>query len=162
MKKSLITIAGFVLLLIFTSAYRSDAFDAKKGSLAPSFEVSNDDTLVSLQNLKGKFVLLSFWSSADADSRISNIQYDAVARKNNSKLALVAVNYDRNEPIYREIIKRDKLQKNYQFFDQDGLKSKIFERYHLDQGFKSYLINPAGEIIAENPSTSQLADLLSQ
>lgn len=156
------TIVGFVLLLIFTSAYRSDVFQAKKGSLAPEFSISNNINNVTLRDMKGKFVLLSFWSSADADSRISNIQYDAYVHKTNSKLALISVNFDRNEKIYREIVRRDKLQENSQFFDQGGKESKLYKTYHLDQGYKSYLINPAGEIIAENPSTSQLANLLSQ
>ena len=162
MKKSLFVIVSLVLFTIFASGYSSSEFDAKKGHLAPNFEVCNSDTTLSLFDLKGKYVLLSFWSSLDANSRISNIQSNEMAKDFDGKLVALSINYDRNELLFKELVKRDKLQASSQFYDQDGKKSRIFDEYHLDQGYKSYLISPAGEIIAENPGTSQLAKMISQ
>lgn len=150
------------MLFIFSSSYTSKVSEGKIGYNAPNFTVSNVDTTLSLQLMKGKYVLLSFWSSSDAGSRISNIKYNKVAQELSNKLNLVAVNYDRNEAIYREIMHRDKLEAKSQFYDQVGNSSLIYENYHLDQGLKSYLINPEGTIIAENPSPQQLTQIICQ
>ena len=71
MKKTLLAVAAIAMLLVFSSAYNEKAIDSRVGYLAPNFTVSNADTTVSLQDLKGNYVLLTFWSSADAQSRIS-------------------------------------------------------------------------------------------
>ncbi|MDD2960786.1 MAG: redoxin domain-containing protein [Muribaculaceae bacterium] len=162
MKKSLLLIVSVFLMLFFTSSYSTKVVRATTGNIAPNFEVKNNDTTISLNKMRGKYVLLTFWSSADAESRISNIKNEVEAQKFSKQLAVVGVNYDRNEIIFNEIIKRDKLQNGTQFYDQDGDQSRIYGDYHLDHGYKSYLIDPAGEIIAENPSTSQLATMISQ
>ena len=161
MKKSVLLIAGF-LLIFLASAYSTKTVDAKLGCYAPSFKMQDSESDFSIQNEKGKYVLLSFWSSADARSRICNIEYDAMTKKGNDEFVFVSVNYDRNESIYREIVNLDRLEKSSQFYDLEGKDSKNYQDYKLEDGFKSYLINPAGKIIAENPSTSQLAKLLSQ
>ncbi|MEG2242042.1 MAG: thioredoxin family protein [Muribaculaceae bacterium] len=162
MKKSLSVIVTLVMLFIFSSSYTNKVSDGKIGFTAPNFALSNTDTTMSLQRMKGKYVLLSFWSSADAGSRISNIEYNNFAKNNSKNLHLVAVNYDRSEAIYREIMSRDKLDAKAQFYDHEGSRSQLFENYHLDQGLKSYLINPEGEIIAQNPSAQQLTQLICQ
>lgn len=162
MNKSLFVIVSFVLLIFSASSYSSKEVDAKVGCIAPDFALANEDSSVSLRDMKGKYVLLSFWNSADADSRMNNIKYSSTAKNFDSELALVSVNYDRCEEVYHEIVKRDKLQTGSQFYDQDGKMSRIYSDYRLDQGYKSYLINPAGKIIAENPDAYQLANIIRQ
>ena len=162
MNKSLSFIVTLVLLFIFSSAKTSKITEGQLGYQAPNFIVSNEDTTMSLQHLKGKYVLLTFWSSFDAESRINNIEYDKIAQQTSNNLNFISINYDLSRPLYNEIISRDKLKTSSQFYDQEGNSSKIFENYHLDQGFKSYLINPAGEIIAMNPGKQELTQLLRQ
>lgn len=162
MKKSLLVIVSFVLLLFSASSYSSREVDAEIGCIAPDFDLVNEGSSVSLRDMKGKYVLLSFWNSADADSRMNNIAYSAAAKDFDNQLALVSVNYDRYEEVYREIAKRDKLQAGSQFYDQEGKESRIYSDYHLDRGYKSYLVNPAGKIIAENPDACQLAKIIRQ
>ena len=61
MKKFLLAVVGAVMLLIIPSAYYPT--DSIVGEVAPNFEVSNDNKAVEIDNLRGRYILLSFWSS---------------------------------------------------------------------------------------------------
>ena len=130
------------------------------GYLAPISTVPTADTTVSLQDLKGNYVLLTFWSSADAQSRISNMHYDRIASAN-GKVQHIAVNYDRSALVFGEVSKIDNLQNGSQFFDAEGNESRLHETYRISsKGYRTLLIDPAGEIISENPTDSELAQLI--
>lgn len=153
-------VAAMIMLLAFTSAYSDKTIDSHVGNLAPNFSVSNADTTVSLQEMKGKYVLLTFWSSADAQSRIDNMRYDRIASANGNMLH-IAVNYDRSALVFSEVAKIDNLHSEDQFFDAEGSQSSIHQAYRISsEGYRTLLIDPAGEIISENPTDSQLAQLL--
>ncbi|MGM9804712.1 MAG: TlpA family protein disulfide reductase [Muribaculaceae bacterium] len=159
MKKALLAIVTFAILLIFPSAYSSKTIDSRIGYQAPNFTVSNSDTAVSLQMMRGKYVLLTFWSSDDANSRISNIHYNRVA-SNNSKVQHLAVNYDRSEKVFDQVTLIDNLLHGTQFHDNQGSESTLHKTYRINEkGYRTVLINPHGEIISENPSDSELASL---
>ena len=71
----------------------------------------------------------------------------------------IAVNFDPSENVFDEITSIDDLHKPAQFHVNDNEKSVLFEKYRLDEGYKSYLVNPDGVIIAENPTESDLIKL---
>ena len=159
MRKALLAFATLAILLVFSSAYSTKTIDSRVGYLAPVFSVSNNDTTMSLQQMKGKYVLLTFWSSADADSRISNIHYNRIA-STNSKVQHLAVNYDRSANVFNEVAKLDNLALGTQFHDNEGSKSTIHENYRNDKKrISTSLINPEGEIISENPTDIEIAQL---
>ena len=161
MKKSLITLVSLALLVLFASTYSSNAVDAEVGRLAPSFEIQNDSSSFSLGKAKGKYVLLSLWTSADADSRMRNMEYDSHFNDNDvSSMSLISVNFDRNETIYREIARRDNLKAGSHFYDRDGHNSDIYQQYHLNEGYNAFLIAPSGKIIAVNPDLKTLTTIL--
>ena len=160
MKKTLLAVAAIAMLLVFSSAYNAKVIDSRVGYQAPNFTVSNADTTVSLQDLKGDYVLLTFWSSADAQSRISNMHYDRIAGAS-SNLQHIAVNYDRSALVFGEVSKIDNLQNGSQFFDAEGHESQLHKTYRISSmGYRTLLIDPNGEIISENPSDSELAQLI--
>lgn len=158
MKKSLFSIVTLAFLILFTSAYSITPADGRVGYQAPDFKVSNSDTTISLQRMKGKYVLLTFWSSTDAESRISNMRYDKAAGRS-EKFVHLSVNLDRSKNVYNEIIKVDNLAKATQFYCNDAIKSKISKSWRLNNGFASFLIDPTGKIIEENPEISKLAQI---
>lgn len=163
MRKVLSVIGVFILLLSFTSAYNAQKIDSKINSFAPNILISDNDSSFTLSKLRGKFVLLSFWSSTDAESRIRNIMsYKTSVDMNNKNLVFASVNYDSNKSLFDEIIKIDNVDKSSQFFDKDGINSETYKQFHLEDGFKSYLINREGKIVAVNPSMDNLTKLLSQ
>ena len=159
MKKGLLAIASLALLLVSTSANSTKAIDSRVGYLAPVFSISNNDTTVSLQEMKGKYVLLTFWSSADAESRISNIHYNRMAGKN-SKVQHLAVNFDRSAKVFNEVTLIDNLERGTQFHITHDNQSSIQKEYRIgSKGLRTLLINPDGEIVSENPSDAELAQL---
>lgn len=151
MKKQLLAIVIIASIFIFTSASYETPADSRIGYNAPGFAVENDESAVELQSMRGKYVLVSFWSSTDAESRIANITYDRMAR-NHKELSFVAVNYDPSEAVYGEIVKIDNLRVGAQFHDSEGSASKIYKAYRLDEGYCAMLISPEGKIVAINPS----------
>lgn len=161
MKKTMTAIALFAVLLISVSAHSGRVYEAAEGYKAPAFTVSNSDSTLSLADLKGRYVLLTFWASNDAASRVSAGNYDNYAEKaDEEQLCFVSVNMDRSENLYNEIVRRDNLNAKSQFRVKDDDASKIKEEYHLENGFNTYLIDPSGRVIATNPSEPTLTQVL--
>ena len=75
MKKTIMIIVLFAVLIGLGTAATINAVDGRKGSSAPVFKVEANDTIVSLDDMKGHWVLLQFWATSDAKSRISTKQY---------------------------------------------------------------------------------------
>lgn len=151
----------FVVLLISVSAYSERIYEAAEGYKAPDFTIENSDTSVSLADLKGRYVLVSFWSSSDAESRLATRDYDTFAKSMpEERFCLLSVNFDRSERLFREIVRRDNLSTETQYHVQGENASTIMEDYHLTQGFRSFLVDPQGRIIAGNPSSETLTRLV--
>lgn len=163
MRKTLTTIAIIAVLFVFTSSYNAYDVNTKVNSFAPNFSVSNSDNdKLLLSELRGDFVLVNFWSSQDATSRIKNIIYDKFIQNSKMPIRLVSINYDQSNLLYQEIIRHDNLNGSSQFHDKDGKNSEAYKRYHLETGFNSYLINREGKIIAINPTKLQLTEFICQ
>ncbi len=155
MKKAFFKIVTVCLFFFILTAHRSNPTNDKLGYIAPNFSIENETGRIELQQMKGKYVLLTFWKSIDAESRIANMQYDRITRDLN-EIDYVAVNFDRSYGVYSEILKQDGLNAKMQYYGNEGEYSKIFSRYELKRGMKSLLIDKSGIIIAENPSLQEL------
>ncbi len=157
-------IVVFAVLLGLGSAATSNAVDGTAGSRAPMFRVERNDTTVALDNMKGQWVLLHFWSSGDAESRIACKQYTELEQSQLSsnpgeRFHLLAVNLDRSERLFREIVRRDGLSAESQYHIKRSRAGKLINDYHLEAGLGSFLISPEGRIVARNPKAQQLIDL---
>ena len=116
MKKSPIIVVSLLLLLVFFGSSSSGVeTEARIGLQAPNFAVSNGEVTAQLQNCRGRYVVVTFWSSVDPESRMANIVHDRVAA-GNARLAHIAVNYDSSEGVYRELVKLDSLDDDTQFY----------------------------------------------
>lgn len=162
MKKTLKFIVIFAVLLVSISAYSGKIIDASNGYIAPSLNLRNEQKSVSLENLKGKYVLLSFWSSTDALSRVACNEYTAFEKEISAEdqFCLLSVNFDQSNGLFQEIVRRDNLNPKSQFYVQGDEAKKIKEKFHLEDGYNSLLIDPTGRIISTNPSTSTLKKVL--
>lgn len=158
MKKTLILFVGIVVLFILASAGSGNYYGVEVGEQAPNFEVGNDANSVQLQNLRGEYVVVTFWSSADADSRIANIRYDRAASSNKS-LEHVALNFDESPLLWKEICKLDGLNTSSQFYAHNEAGAKLLKAWNQNQGFTSLLIDPHGVVVAQNPSEKMLKQL---
>ncbi len=163
MKRAWSYIVFFSTLVLLVSAYSERVIKADEGYTAPEIEmIHNDSVNISLANLRGKYVLVNFWDSSNAISRIATGEYDRFLRRGNTNhpFALLSVNTDSDPNMFHEIIKKDSLEGSTQFHITDIKTKNMKSDYRLDHGFSSYLINPEGKIIAINPSVETLEKYL--
>ena len=127
---------------------------------APSMTIENSDTTLSLADMKGRYVIVTFWSSADADSRLRAYRYDEAAKLlPQERFCLLSVNFDRSERLFREIVRRDNLSAENHIHVDGSQANRIIHDYRLTEGFKSLLIDPKGRIVAMNPSIETLTKM---
>lgn len=150
----------FAVLVISVSAYSERVFEAAEGYNAPSMTIENSDTTLSLADMKGRYVIVTFWSSADADSRLRDYRYDEAAKLlPQERFCLLSVNFDRSERLFREIVRRDNLSAENHIHVDGSQANRIIHDYRLTEGFKSLLIDPKGRIVAMNPSIETLTKM---
>lgn len=161
--RTLFLAALFVSLLIVSVAYHSAHPSTRVGDVAPalSFDSKPSDAL---RALKGKYVLLCFWSAGNAPSREQVGMYSSwVERDTSGDVGLIAYNFDKSEPLFREIVKRDGLNQELQFRLSDAAMKKLMRDYGLKSGsYGTLLIAPDGRIVAHNPAPEALPKLTDQ
>lgn len=161
MKKTMSIIAIFAVLLLTVSANTDRVYNAAEGMKAPSFEVvATDGSTVSSSDLRGRYVIVNFWASGDASSRIAANRYDSyVESVGEEQVCLVSVNIDRNQRLVSEIVRHDGLNGESQFFVQPEKTSELIRKFDMGKGLRSFLIDPEGKIVAVNPSDADLRQL---
>ena len=119
------------------------------GDKAPTFTICGEKQLIDLKDLRGKYVLLSFWASYDAPSRVQNATLNhAIEQADN--VEMVSVSFDEFKSIFNETIKKDLA----------GNSSDLFKTYRLNKGFKNFLLDKNGVIVAKDITPSQLSSYL--
>ena len=159
----------FVVLLIssLTSFVEKDkpTGGLNVGDVAPDFTIeSTSDAQYNfdLTDLKGKYVLLSFWASYDAQSRMQNASLSNALRSTsqNNNVEMVSVSFDEYQSIFEETIRKDQIVTPTCFVETKGESSGIFKKYRLGRGFTNYLLDDNGVIIAKNISAAELSAYL--
>ncbi len=124
-------------------------------------EARNEAESVSLKTLKGKYVLVNFWDSHNAVSRIAAGEYDRFIRSHKGEgIELVSVNTDDDQALFSELVNKDGLDRSTQFHIKDVKAEAILKGYKPLDGYSSYLVNPEGKIVAYNPSIETLEKYL--
>jgi hypothetical protein len=160
MNKTLLTIAVLGLLTLFTSAYYSAPADSRIGYKAPSLVLGNDNNDLSpLQQWRGEKVLLTFWTSADAESRLSDLHYDRLSRGEDNGYVHVSVNLDPSVSVFNAIVALDSLDRSTHFTASRETQESIVRNWRLDEGYHSFLLDKDGKIMAIDPDDQTLARL---
>ena len=157
------SVALATMLLSFVD--KDDIFSGHDvGDKAPQFTLSatmKGEQPLRLKDLKGEYVLLSFWASYDAGSRMKNVQLSkTIERMPEQKVKMVSVSFDKYQSVFSETIKMDKIDPATSFVELTGEKSPLYKQFRLKQGFKNYLLNPEGVIIAKDVKPEEIADYL--
>ena len=156
----------FVVLLIssLTSFVEKDkpTGGLNVGDVAPDFTIeSTSDAQYNfdLTDLKGKYVLLSFWASYDAQSRMQNASLSNALHSTspNNNVEMVSVSFDEYQSIFEETIRKDQIVTPTCFVETKGESSGLFKKYRLGRGFTNYLLDENGVIIAKNISAAELS-----
>lgn len=119
------------------------------------------DRELTMADLRGKYVLVNFWDSSNAMSRIAAGEYDRFFRTHRQRnLQLVSVNTDENRRLFDEIVRTDGLDALTQYHIADVRARGITPDYHPEDGYSSYLINPSGHVVAVNPTLTTIENIL--
>lgn len=161
MKKSIVGVMLTALILVATSGLTRSNEGIAEGQAAPDIVLSNDSVNTTLHDMRGEYVLLTFWASDDAASRIQCTQYSAWVQENeNAHLLHVSINFDREPELFREITRLDNLDPQRQFNVMGAEAEAIIDQYGLASGYGSVLIDPDGRIVSLNPATSDISSLI--
>ena len=159
----------FVVLLIgsLTSFVEKDkpTGGLNVGDIAPDFKIQSmfaEQSLAELSDMKGKYVLLSFWASYDAHSRMQNASLSNVLRSasRNENVEMVSVSFDEYQSIFKETVRKDQIVTPTCFVETKGESSGLFKKYRLGRGFTNYLLDENGVIIAKNITAAELSSYL--
>lgn len=133
------------------------------GDRAPIFMLPAEDgkEALSLKDLRGDYVLLSFWAGYDAPSRMSNLRLcQAVRNLDEKSVRMVSVSFDKYASVFDETVREDKIDADVCFVDVKGEVSGIFKKYRLKNGFRNYLLDDRGVIIAKDVTAENISDYL--
>ena len=154
----------FVVLLIssLTSFVEKDkpTGGLNVGDVAPDFRIETTSDVqhnLDLTDLKGKYVLLSFWASYDAQSRMQNASLSNALRSTSQDVEMVSVSFDEYQSVFKETIRKDQIVTPTCFVETEGEDSGLFKKYRLNRGFTNYLLDGNGVIIAKNISAAELS-----
>ncbi|MDE6490763.1 MAG: hypothetical protein K2L49_06350 [Muribaculaceae bacterium] len=154
MKRAILTLFLSAAVVILISAYDRPHSDVRFSS--GQFEIAQGDSIIPLSDTAGRNLLVTFWSSGDAVSRLSNIYYAAIARQNPA-LVHVGVNFDTSDDMFYEILRRDNLTGDPMQYHVAGQNAAdMIRRYGLSRGFQTYMVSPDGNVVARNPSADRI------
>ncbi len=164
--------ALFAVITLTLAAHTSRMVDAAPGQIAPdiepkaSTETTDDSTTPAsffISDLKGEYVLINFWSTTDAASRVAAGTYDQLMKTNDfgGRLNLLNLNFDGNAALFDAVVRQDGLDTAMQYHLSGEAADEVARTYHLDQGYRAILIDPNGKIVAVNPTPADITTLVS-
>ncbi|WP_352422096.1 TlpA disulfide reductase family protein [Proteiniphilum sp.] len=113
-----------------------------------------------LHDYKGKKVVVNFWATYHAQSRANNVQLYNYLQSRDSDVAFVSVAFDENRNVVERTLMLDRLESKSQFYEISGTGSKTYKDFRLNEGFRNYLIDENGVIIAMNVTPEDLKTIL--
>lgn len=165
MNKAILTIASSFVLTLFGSAFVPVRTAPAEGYRAPDVVVTSasGDSVQQQSLIKaGRPVLLTFWNSNEAASRVACARYDRMFADSALKeqMSFVTVNLDRSEGVYRLTAQHDGLINGSHMHLDNTQARHVIEDYGLGDGCKSFLIDAQGVIVAVNPDHDTINKML--
>ena len=113
-----------------------------------------------LHDYKGKKVVVNFWATYHAQSRANNVQLYNYLQNSDSDVEFVSVAFDENRNVVERTLVLDRLESISQFYEIRGTSSETYKDFRLNEGFRNYLIDENGVIIAMNITPGDLKTIL--
>ena len=136
---------GLVGLIGLTSAVSTKNVPLEVGNQAPEISISNlEGSSKLLSELKGKDVIVNFWSVMDAESRINNIRLAKEAELNGAEYIGMCIDSDRQ--LAEEVMNADNVSLDYLYFTD----RQVTDEYQLSKGTRTVKIDPYGIVAAIN------------
>lgn len=129
----------------------------------PELKINNETgNKLDLSYLRGVKILVNFWASYDAESHMENVLLWNMLQKEKYPIVMVSISFDKSKSVFEKTLYMDGISHNYQFVETNGADSKIYQQYQLEKGFKNYLIDEKGVIMAMDVKPSELNSLLKE
>lgn len=143
-------------LSMYYAEFRSETVRLKNGDEAPNIKgVNLEGDSTSLNDYRGKLVLLEFWSSTSGPSHANGIQLAALNNefkdiyfKDSLRFEIVSVAIDNDEVSWKEVVASNKRNWNH-ISELTGWESNAVNDYGLTEVPGCYLLNEKGVIIAK-------------
>lgn len=147
------------LIIVMFTGLSLNPVGTKVGDVAPQLMLEDADNLC--RQSESDYVLVSFWASYNAESRINNALMD-YACSTSDNVEMVSVSVDENKSVYETSIEIDDIKTSQRYWLQGKQKSRIQKVFNLTKGFSNYLINKEGVIVARNITPEELTLLIGQ
>lgn len=151
-----------ILLIIFLIGNTSIGFaQLKLGDTLPDIVLKNQkDVEVKINQSNGKFTLIDFWASWCAPCRVGNRKLVKLQDTYGSnKINIIGISVDTDKTKWINAIEKDKI--NFmQVIDPNGFKAKTALLFGVNALPAKYMFNPAGVLIAINPTDEQIINFL--
>lgn len=134
------------------------------GKQAPDFVLNTPEgEQVSLESLKGSYVLLDFWASWCAPCRVENkkvkVLYETLKDQG---FKVVSISMDDKKELWEKAIKTDEIPW-INLSDLKGFgKSEIQENYNVEVLPTTLLLDPKGIVLKETPTFEELTETLQE
>jgi thiol-disulfide isomerase/thioredoxin len=168
-KARIIAVSAVALLAIYGFTDRLQRKDGTQqssakvgtgiGDKAPELAFMNADStkVLKLSELRGKYVLIDFWASWCRPCRMENPnvvaaydKYNQAKFKTGKGFEVFSVSLDRSRDSWKQAIAADGLKWKYHVSDLGFWNSKGAQLYGVNSIPMSFLVDPAGIIIAKN------------
>jgi hypothetical protein len=129
----------------------------------PNIEAPNRQGInVSLNSLKGKTILVSFWASIDQNSRMENRNLKRIYAKYKSKgFEIYQVSLDQSKILWENAVVQDGADW-ISVCDLKSIDSPNVRLYNISSIPANYLINKDGDIIGKDLFGSRLEEKLAE
>lgn len=162
MKKFTFLIAMFVVLLLTVSGFNESRFGSTPGEMAAPITLNGKNGELSLNQLRGQYILLSFWRSDDATSRAQCNRAKALslaASSDGRNVRHIGVNMADDPALFQALVSADGLDANSQFSVDAQQARDIENAYHLNGNLGTLLIGKDGRVLAVNADHATLQRL---
>lgn len=145
--KALINDFGKELNQLYASQLNQLTQSIPETKLDPSLKDLNGKR-ITLSSLKGKYVLLAFWSSESRDCIVENLQLKEFYRQYHSKgFEIYQIDLDKEESAWRAAVRFDALPW-INTREDDPYNPKFARLFNVKAVPANYLFDPKGEIVA--------------
>ncbi|MDR1724036.1 MAG: thioredoxin family protein [Tannerella sp.] len=133
------------------------------GDIAPRIELAKNDAGLSFPYGSGRYTLVLFWASYDAKSRMKNVRlWHRLKKGDLPEVEMVSVSMDKYKSVFEETIKADGLTATNQLYDGRGELSTSYRKYGLKKGFKNFLIDEKGVIVATDVTPEKIGEIINK
>ncbi|GAB1359133.1 thioredoxin family protein [Porphyromonadaceae bacterium] len=156
----------FFVLFLTTAAVSKDAKPGEglsEGSVSPDLTLMTSGFMqTKLSDYKGKYVLLQFWASNNADSRISNVKLNNLIKADqDASVKMISLALDKSSEVARMTAELDGIDPSNIFTVSDVLKEEVKKQFRMNSvNYGNFLLNEDGVIIAKNLTTDDMKKIV--